>query len=260
MLKKLIQKKFTYVGFSLLAILFSILFSSYSGGINGVSTVGCTCHGPSTSTTSLQLFGLPLTGWIPGNTYSLSLTVTNFDSTLVNAGFDLSVDEGSFSGNPAFTTLTSNNKEIHHTAPQSLINGTAVWTFNWTAPTNAASSLVIFKLASNCGNGNFQFSGDKWSMATFTTIKATTVGLNEENELTNTVNIFPNPCKDQLNINFTDQPFTGNILVLDMYGRNVLNSYVKQSKQAIIDLSALAAGVYMICGENRAFMTKIYRN
>ena len=56
------------------------------------------------------------------------------------------------------------------------------------------------------------------------------------------------------------QPYTGNILVLDMYGRNVLNSFVRQSNQANIDLSALAAGVYMICGENSAFMTKIYRD
>ncbi|QLH45554.1 MAG: hypothetical protein HWD58_08035 [Bacteroidota bacterium] len=50
-----------------LALVLGILYlttSSNSGGITGVSTVGCTCHGSSSNQTTMTLTGIPSTGWV----------------------------------------------------------------------------------------------------------------------------------------------------------------------------------------------------
>jgi hypothetical protein len=146
-----------FLGFGYLTL------SSSSSGVTGVSSTGCggpTCH--ATGATTLNLTGVPTTGFVPGDTYTLTLTLTN--TTKSNAGFNLSVSDGVLSNAPLNTNIISSGLEIHHTSPQPLGSGTINWVFNWTAPTTATA--VTFNIAGNAVNGNTMSSGDEWSTLT----------------------------------------------------------------------------------------------
>lgn len=168
------KRKLPFVLFGLLLLAGYLLLTSNSGGITGVSTTGCTCHGSASSNTTTMLSGLPLNGWVAGTTYTLTLTVSN--STKVSAGFDFTVDKGTFSNAPTGTAITSTNMEIRHTSPKTISSGSTSWTFNWTAPTTSTSTLAIFKVSGLAANGSGNFNGDEWSSNTFTSIAATTSG------------------------------------------------------------------------------------
>ncbi|HOZ50256.1 MAG TPA: T9SS type A sorting domain-containing protein [Chitinophagaceae bacterium] len=158
------SKKLLFIMSLFFGSLIYISLTSNSSGITGKSSVGCGgsgCHSQNAATT-IMLSGVPSGGFAPGNTYTLTLLVTNISKP--SAGFDLSVSDGILSGAPINTTLNGNT-EIHHTAPLTSLTGTFSWTFNWTAPTG--SSAVVFNVAANAVDNSTTSSGDAWSIATF---------------------------------------------------------------------------------------------
>jgi hypothetical protein len=166
---KLRKLPFLYLLVALLSIYF--VTTSSSGGVTGLSTSGCSCHGPNSASTSITLTGIPTTGWVAGTTYNMTLTVTN--ATKIEAGFDMTVDKGTFSNALSGTSLTSANQQLYHTTPKSAISGSTSWSFDWTAPTSSTSTLVIFKVAGNAVNGNNSDSGDQPNVGTFSFIEQT---------------------------------------------------------------------------------------
>lgn len=157
-----------------LALVLGILYlttSSNSGGITGVSTVGCTCHGSSSNQTTMTLTGIPSTGWVAGTTYSMTLTVTNSGKS--EAGFDLTVTQGTITNGSAGTTISGSGNELYHNTPQVLSSGTATWTFSWTAPSSGSSTLVTFHVSGNAVDGNNFQSNDQWKYLNFPFIQAT---------------------------------------------------------------------------------------
>ncbi len=135
---------------SLLALPFAyVLFSSNSSGINGRSTSGCSCHGPNNGATMLTITGIPASGWVAGQSYSMTATVTN--SAKAGAGFDLSVTAGTLSSAGAGAALVGTT-EVRHNTPKSMSGGSASWTFMWTAPSSGTS--VNFRFAGNAVNLN----------------------------------------------------------------------------------------------------------
>jgi hypothetical protein len=165
----------TFLQSTFLAIVLAIIYfstSSSSGGVTGLSTTGCSCHGASNSATSMTLSGLPAGGWVAGNTYSLTLTILN--STKAAAGFDLTCTQGTFSNAPAGTlaSTTASGGELRHTTPALMSGGSVSFNFDWTAPSASASTLVIFHVAGNAVNNTGNQSGDHWSTTNFTSIAA----------------------------------------------------------------------------------------
>lgn len=120
----------------------------------------------------MTLSGLPSGGWVAGNTYSLTLTILN--STKVAAGFDLTCTQGTFSNAPAGTqaSTTASGGELRHTTPALMSGGSVSFTFDWTAPSASASTLVIFHVAGNAVNNTGNQNGDHWSTTNFTSIAA----------------------------------------------------------------------------------------
>ena len=162
--------------------------TGYAGGTLSGCASGSTCHGgAASSATILTITGIPSTGWVPGNAYVLTATVTN--NTKVGAGFDIACTVGTFGNAPANTTLSSST-EIHHTAPKSMTAGAASWSFSWTAP--ATGTNVIFNFAGNAVNLNGQSSGDVWNTvslpfaAATTTVIAPTIVVGTPTAITNT--------------------------------------------------------------------------
>jgi hypothetical protein len=140
-----------------------VLLSSNSGGISGQSTAGCNCHGSNSSSTLLTISGMPTSGWVPGQAYNLTATVSN--SARTGAGFDLSVTAGTLSNAGAGATLAGST-EIRHTARKTMTSGAASWTFTWTAPASGAS--VSFNFAGNAVNGDGTSNGDVPNQTTST--------------------------------------------------------------------------------------------
>ncbi|MBU3676698.1 MAG: hypothetical protein FGM54_05900, partial [Chitinophagaceae bacterium] len=73
----------------------TLLFSSSSNGVTGKSTTGCAggnCHAQNNATT-MTLTGIPATGYVNGQTYAMTLTVSN--ASKQGAGFDLTCNAGS---------------------------------------------------------------------------------------------------------------------------------------------------------------------
>ena len=147
-----------------------VLLSSHSSGISGQSTAGCNCHGPNTPSTLLTLAGIPAAGWVPGQAYNLTATVTN--NARSGAGFNLSVSDGSISNAGAGATLV-NATEIRHNARKAMASGSASWTFTWTAP--AGGTSVDFNFAGNAVNSDGSSNGDSPNQTTLTyNVAATT--------------------------------------------------------------------------------------
>ena len=146
---------------------FYLALNSFSGGITGQSTTGCagaTCHATSGTGTTINLTGIPATGYVPNTTYSLTFTVSN--PTKAKAGFNISVSDGLFSAPPPGLSLNG-LLEIYHNTPKNAVSGITSWNFNWISP-NAGTSSVTFSAAGNAVNGTGNASGDDYKAGTFT--------------------------------------------------------------------------------------------
>ena len=164
-------KKLYYILTIVCAGFLLITTTSLSTGIGGQSTAGCTCHSPSPSgATFVALTGTPAGGYVNGQTYSLTLTVTN--GMQIAAGFNMAVNVGTFSTSGTGTVVLG-TQEMTHTAPKMMSSGTATWTLNWTAPATG-NVQAIFDVAGNAVNLNGGNDiGDLWNMITVNVAAAT---------------------------------------------------------------------------------------
>lgn len=105
---------------------------------------------------SIDVSGIPSSGYAPGATYSLKVTVA--ESGRNTFGFQMTAEDpnqnkmGSYSDNSAVRQEFTN--WVTHRATSS----TGVFTFNWTAP--FSSEDITFYAAGNAANGNGLSSGD----------------------------------------------------------------------------------------------------
>ncbi len=176
-----------------------ITMSSSSGGAMGVASGGCStspnCHGNALNpATVIAVTGIPVTGYIAGTTYPITLTITNATATLSKAGFDLNFSGGSISGAPANTMIMGT--ELHHTSPFNLSGGTVNVNFNWTAP--VAGGTVTLNVSANAVNNNNAASGDQWNKVNLSYNQAAPTAVNDLNQ-TN-VSIYPNPVSDVVTV------------------------------------------------------------
>ncbi len=159
----------------LLSIITAItLFTAYlsltssSGGISGVATSGCSCHGAANTATMVSVTGFPA-NYANGVAYPITITVTN--PSMVEAGFTLTVSNGTLSAGSVGTVISG--LEIRHNTPKTLVAGSASWTFMWTAPMTGSSSNTA-AAAGNAVNNNNGTSGDAWNFAPTLTIPGPT--------------------------------------------------------------------------------------
>jgi hypothetical protein len=68
---------------------------------------------------------------------------------------------------------------------------------------------------------------------------------NEEINTPSTINVYPNPVKDELNIELNGQAVLG-VTIFDLSGQIVLNNQNNRQGQVRIDLSELMPGAYVL--------------
>lgn len=153
---------------------------AYSGGITGVTSSGCTCHGAQSSATTLSLSGNTTTR--AGQT--LNLTVVVAHSSLQAAGVNIAVkdQQGQNVGTLAPATgsgLQLSNGELTHQQPKTMSNGQAAFSFTWTAPSTPGTYTLR---AAGCAvNGNGNTSGDAWNFLSPVTLTVAGIRVEQPN-------------------------------------------------------------------------------
>jgi len=159
------------VAFSACVIIGAVILNSFSGGgfsndLTGspVSSSTCqSCH----STYSLNSgsgsvsMSIP-TSYYPGNSYSISINVSQSSPTPARFGFmagvlrDNNANGGTFAaGTGSAVTTISGRSYIRH---NSTYNSSGSWSYSWTAPSYA--DTIIFHYAGVAANGTSGNSGD----------------------------------------------------------------------------------------------------
>ncbi len=221
-----------------------LVLTSSSNGMNGVmgaaqTGTGCgSCHGSTiTPATKVRISGIPVGGYVNGNTYSLTVSVEN--ASKVKAGFDLKAAAGTISNAPAGTMLMAGNTEIHHTAPVNMTSGVASWTFDWTAP--ATGNSVNFKAVGNAVNGNGNDSGDEWNRLDTTFNKQAPTNV-YDHQLVSAL-VYPNPASSFISIQRDPTIQYDQISIISSTGQMIKQLETNQNTVFVGDM---APGMYYL--------------
>lgn len=125
------------------------------GGYDGDS---CSCHGSTSISTTITVNGLPNESYTPGNTYQVTVSVSDASLTSNEGGIWIWFDQGSLA------TSDPNLELVDSGDPKELTqsSGSAVsWSFNWTAPTDLV--WVNIQIVAMVADGNSGQSGDLWN-------------------------------------------------------------------------------------------------
>lgn len=135
------------------------------------SSGGCSCHG-GTPTTSTSLTATSVSGsfiFDPNSTNSFTINVTNSSKSAAGINIAIATSE---TGNTMAGTLSAPqgsglqvlNNELTHTSRKNMSNGTASFTFDWTAPSQHGTYYL--RAIGNAVNSNGQSNGDEWNWMT----------------------------------------------------------------------------------------------
>ena len=70
--------------------------------------------------------------------------------------------------------------------------------------------------------------------------------LSIEDEILNTFSIKSNPVNQNLELNFSQNLFEGKLVIVDLLGKSVISRTVNNSSAALIDVSSLKSGLYIV--------------
>ena len=213
----------------------------------------CTsCHsGSATTQAGLITSNIPGTGYIAGQTYTITGSITT--NGITKFGFQISPQTtgGTLLGsmtvtNSTNTQLTNSGKYItHKSVGTSFPSGTATWSFDWTAPTTGTGDVTFYG-AFNSTNNNNNFFGDATTLSTLTVSENLTTGISAVSEESTEVSVYPNPFTDKLYIkNSSATTEQMNVTVTDINGR-IVKSANGLEKNKAIDLQELATGSYTV--------------
>ena len=217
----------------------------YSGspGDNGRTCTICHSANGVSYTPTITVSGIPSSGYVPGETYQIVLSVT--DANNAKTGFQACVEDashqkqGSFANMDANTQAIENNTYVTHTS-----SGTTTpdWQFTWTAPADAQGDLSLY-YAINMADGDGNSTNDyvESGSADFTIDPAFKINEFSDKDL----KIYPNPATDFLILESEKYQFE-QVYLLDMSGK-------KHPVQIInnrIDVRNLPAGNYFLHLQN----------
>ncbi len=231
----------------------------------------CTsCHsGVPTTLAGMITSNIPGTGYMPGNTYTITATITV--ASINKFGFEISPQSstGVLKGtlvitNPTTTKLIGSGKWVTHQSAGTAGAGTKSWSFNWVAPA-LNQGPVTFYGAFNATNSNGASSGDQIFLSTLAVQQDASAGIFTPVAYEMDLNIYPNPVSDILNLGFGINEDGAYIIIMDITGKQIMQferpELVKGENRLSFDVSELSPGTYFLSvqsGENRS-MKKFIR-
>ena len=258
-----------------------------TGAETGLSNpAGCSsgggCHATSataTITVALELdsVGIPTTHYKGGLSYTVKLSGTNTSATSL-PGFGLQI--GAIKGSVALTTpvnagtwmapfpasttyaapspgnfvvgVVEQTGRIAATSGTGGAGTTYVKTFNWTAPV-AGTGTISFWAVLNAVNANASAdTGDKWNLIhkTITEWPATTTGISEYTGNQFSMNLYPNPAVNNVNLSYTlTKSSAVSVQIFDINGKlsqELLNETQGEGEQKLSSSISLSKGIYSV--------------
>lgn len=171
----------------------------------------CTaCHGgTATAVTGWITSNIPVSGYVCGMTYTITVTSTG---TGGNKGFQISPQSstGAFLGTLIAGTGTGLIGSSHYirSTTTGITTNPKTWTFTWTAPATGLGPVTFY--------GAFAIGTGTTHTSTYT-VTESSVGINEVSS-TSDFAIYPNPVKEKLNVNYSvksDSKVEVNVYSLD---------------------------------------------
>lgn len=218
---------------------------------------GIGCHGGTATVLSdIITSNVPVTGYIAGITYTITVTVT--DPAKIEFGFQISPQDnaGNLLGtiiktDPARTHFAdSAHKYLTHTTAGTAAPGhTDVWQFNWTAP-GTGTGCVTFYGAFNFANSNNMATGDIIHKSTLTICENGT-GIHDPVVVTS-FNAYPNPWSNYFDLTYYLQK-TENVEInlLDTRGSLIVQLLNDEQSGGAQNFSMnldqdISAGIYLL--------------
>lgn len=247
------MKRLTYFLTSVSAVLFALLMAGFGGGDlknSGGAPAGntnspgdgqnCThcMGGTATAVTGWITSDIPVTGYLPGSTYTITVTATGAGKK----GFEVSPQTvaGALVGTLTAGTgnkLVGTGKYVTHNA--SLSSNPAVWTFQWTAPAGGAGDVTFY--------GSIAVTKTATKTTTLT-VSQSTVGIDDP--VSHVARVWPNPCRDRFSATLTGSGNgTTTLDVTDRSGRVVATLLNETLPKGSSDRSFsinLAPGLYFL--------------
>jgi hypothetical protein len=223
MIKKILFLPIVLVTCASMDIASSAAPASSTGAPGEVDCTNSGCHDTYSSNSGIGVITIipdsSLTNYTPGQTYTITLEVSQ--SPLVRFGFQMvalrdsdQTNVGAFSvidglrnqitpgynnlSNRRYMTYTFNSTNCLSTP------GQGIWSFKWTAPSTDVGPITFYAAGIAANNDGMDF-GDycytaslKINPSPLQSIENYTPNLNNFS-----LNIFPNPVKDNVNINYT---------------------------------------------------------
>ncbi|WP_347174694.1 choice-of-anchor V domain-containing protein [Polaribacter uvawellassae] len=246
MKKNYIFKTFLFL-IPLTAFVLMAVSSGRDGGFSGSpgdSSNSCTsCHSGGNFGASVAIqTELPTGGYALNTSYGIQVDVTGSSAT--KHGFQITAERVSDNAKVGtFTVSGTDNKLVNggtHVTHTSAGNTKNTWNFNWTSPTTDVGE-VKFYVAALAANANGSTSGDQ--VVTATSSNFNVLSLAKENQLDFTV--YPNPVRDNLNIQLPTGVIKADVSVFDMSGKLIRNVNISAQNNTI-NVSELSTGVYIL--------------
>ena len=212
------------------------------------------CHsGTATDRDNLIASTVPSTGYIPGETYTMTVSITEagisrwgFQATAQNSNGDL---QGSYVLTNTQQTRNSSGtggmKYVTHTeAGNSGSTGSKTWSFDWTAPA-AGTGAVNFYTAVMASNNNGGTAGDlvfKDQLVLEEDLTASAASISSALSFS----VYPNPSSGQeivVTASKSSQP--SRLVIYNALG-GIVKSETFNSAQHKVDVSKIPAGLYFI--------------
>ena len=239
--------------------------SSGPGAVQGQDRTGgplangfcgnCHAAGAFNPSMNLELLqdGDVVMGYMPGETYTMRVTV-NADAGAQVYGFQAvalsgadNVQAGSWTPASGTQVTPLGGRDYIEHSQRSESN---MWEVEWTAPENSTGDISFYAAAIAANNA----SGSGGDGATFLNspivLNDLTVSTNDLPELANSINIFPNPVADQLNLQVeVEQTTDAELTIYNALGQPMLRRAIQLgvgNNQEQMDLSNFPAGHYSI--------------
>jgi hypothetical protein len=233
-----------------------------SPGENTCNTSGCHTGNPVNSTNGSVTIASPdLINWqyVPGETYTISVTVAQNNRSLFGIGFEALTSTNNNAGilTPGVGTQLKNavvqgvsRVNVVHIENGGASPNTHTFTFTWQAPATDIGN-VTFYAAGNAANNNGSASGDFIYTTNQVVTPASTVGVSELSKVDISLNVYPNPAADDLNFTYTlVEPALVRAEIISISGETVRVLF--EEKQAagdtyqIVRITDLAQGTYLL--------------
>ncbi len=267
--------KITFVLSTFFLTALSILFlSAYdmnedpdgkSGATGSPSEVTCAdsdCHGTYTLNSgpgSMEIASPDLINWtyVPGESYLISVTVSQMNRGLFGLGFEALKSNGDNAGlliAGSDTHIKSKSvggysrKSIAHDDNTGASNDSHTFTFTWNAPTTDVGDITFY-VAGNACNNNGNEEGDY--VYSTSQVVGIAMGIYELENDELKVEVYPNPFMEKLNISMNLNE-GGNVefTLFDSHGALVSSFGKSNHPSGVIkksfDVGHLSAGSYML--------------